>query len=224
MSYILEALKKAERQRRLGEVPTMGDPWGETTPRSRRPHWKWLLAGAVLLNSLLLIGVMVWRAPDPDLRAGHALPDTASSQSAAMDQPAPGEQLVSVQDTMTPTHEDVNALAARPAESNTVVSEAAGSGAVVVARQTGEPLVLTLPPTSAPFLADLPASFRDSLPKLTLTVHVYSAAPSMRFVFINDRRYQEGDRLREGPRLESIDRESILLSYQGQEFQLSGAW
>jgi len=64
-------------------------------------------------------------------------------------------------------------------------------------------------------LADQPA-----LANLHLDVHVYATQPSERFVYINMRRYREGATLAEGPVLERIRRDGVVLNYQGLRFVL----
>lgn len=59
MSYILEALKKAERERELGRVPGIGSPHETPPPRPPR-RWPWVLAGVLLLNALVVAGLW-WR-------------------------------------------------------------------------------------------------------------------------------------------------------------------
>jgi len=71
-----------------------------------------------------------------------------------------------------------------------------------------------------PALQDLPATFRDSAPKLRLEVLLYSDAPAERMVFINGRKYKEGDTVEGKAVVESIVRDGAVLSYQGQRFLL----
>ncbi|HEY3067719.1 MAG TPA: general secretion pathway protein GspB [Methylomirabilota bacterium] len=73
---------------------------------------------------------------------------------------------------------------------------------------------------TAPGLQDLPASFRESAPKLRLEVLLYSDAPAERMVFINGRKYREGDTVEGKAVVESIVRDGAVLSYQGQRYLL----
>lgn len=61
MSYILEALKKSEKERQRGTVP---DPMTahESVPREpqKRSLWPFLIAGALFINAIVLI---LWIAP-----------------------------------------------------------------------------------------------------------------------------------------------------------------
>jgi general secretion pathway protein B len=49
---------------------------------------------------------------------------------------------------------------------------------------------------------------------------VYSSTTSERFAFINSRKYTEGQSLTEGPLLEKITQDGVLLSYRGKRFIL----
>ena len=66
---------------------------------------------------------------------------------------------------------------------------------------------------------DLAAS-GTSLPELHLDIHVYSAKPAERFVFVNMRKYTEGQVLKEGPTLERITSEGAILNHQGLRYLL----
>jgi general secretion pathway protein B len=99
----------------------------------------------------------------------------------------------------------------------------------------GEPVTDEPPP--APAVAPQPAppsasatrlpSFQDlqlrgelSLAPMHIDIHVYSDVPSERFVFINMRKYKEGEKTPEGPVVERIDPSGAVLSHQGRRFLL----
>jgi general secretion pathway protein B len=78
----------------------------------------------------------------------------------------------------------------------------------------------TSPPGDAlPSADDLTA--RGGLPELHLDLHVYSNVPQQRFIFVNSRKYREGDALQEGPVVEQITARGAVLSHRGSRFQLS---
>ena len=66
---------------------------------------------------------------------------------------------------------------------------------------------------------DLAAS-GTALPDLHLDIHVYSAKPADRFVFVNMRKYTEGQALKEGPTLERITPDGAVLNQRGLRFLL----
>jgi general secretion pathway protein B len=59
-----------------------------------------------------------------------------------------------------------------------------------------------------------------SLPDMRLDIHVYSNNPGERFVFINMRKYTEGQATTEGPTVERITPDGAVLNNQGLRFVL----
>ena len=58
------------------------------------------------------------------------------------------------------------------------------------------------------------------MPELHVDIHVYSESPGDRFVFINMSKHNEGSRLSEGPLVEEITPEGVVLSMNGTTFLL----
>ncbi|TVR95691.1 MAG: hypothetical protein EA418_07260 [Wenzhouxiangellaceae bacterium] len=67
---------------------------------------------------------------------------------------------------------------------------------------------------------ELPLSIRRSMPELRLTIHVYSADESQRFVLVNGERFVVGDRLADGARLVDIRREGAVVDFRDYRFLL----
>lgn len=65
------------------------------------------------------------------------------------------------------------------------------------------------------------AALKTSIPPLHMDLHSYAADPSKRFVLINMRRLYEGQSLPEGPKVESINTDSAIISYNGKRFVLN---
>jgi general secretion pathway protein B len=85
-----------------------------------------------------------------------------------------------------------------------------------VAPDTGAPSTATLNLPSAAALA----AEGIAIPTLRLELHAYSERPRDRFVFINGRKYAEGDRLPEGPQLVAIEPTGAVLTHAGRRFLL----
>ena len=71
-----------------------------------------------------------------------------------------------------------------------------------------------------PSISEISLSGAQALPELHLDVHVYATKPGDRFVYINMRKYKEGAVLQEGPRVELIRRDGVVLNFQGVRFIL----
>ena len=70
-----------------------------------------------------------------------------------------------------------------------------------------------------PTRSDLVAS-GTALPELHLDIHVHSNNAAERFVFVNMRKYVEGQSLSEGPTVERITGEGVVLNQRGLRFLL----
>jgi general secretion pathway protein B len=70
-----------------------------------------------------------------------------------------------------------------------------------------------------PTIDELQASGR-TFPPLRLDIHSFTDKPAERFVFVNMRRYNEGMTLQEGPSVERITEEGVVLNQQGLRFLL----
>ncbi len=70
-----------------------------------------------------------------------------------------------------------------------------------------------------PTMNDLTAS-GTNLPELHLDIHVHSQNPGERFVFVNMRKYTEGQTLQEGPNVERITTDGVILNQRGLRFLL----
>ena len=76
----------------------------------------------------------------------------------------------------------------------------------------------------APSRAALPGAddmVARGMPELHLDLHVYSNVPKQRFIFVNSRKYVEGDTLQEGAVVEKITPDGAVLSFRGSRFKLS---
>jgi general secretion pathway protein B len=67
-------------------------------------------------------------------------------------------------------------------------------------------------------MSELPASIRDELPKIKITVHAYSSKPASRLVGYENRILREGDSLVAGLKIEEITPDGMILSYKGYRF------
>jgi general secretion pathway protein B len=69
-------------------------------------------------------------------------------------------------------------------------------------------------------LSELPLSVQQKLPSFGISVFLYSDDPASRMVKINNKMLREGDYLSEGLKLEEINQNSLILSYQNFRFRV----
>lgn len=71
-----------------------------------------------------------------------------------------------------------------------------------------------------PFLFELPAEFRHTVPALNINVFVYSEQPAQRFVMIDMVKYTVGDRIKESILLKEIRSDSFVVEYNNRTFRI----
>ncbi len=198
MSYILDALRKSERERVLGQVPTLSTAEVQFTDRRKRLWW-WIIP---VLAVVLIVGVYyVINSPAPNPESN--LTTTPSPSSPRPVGPEPGvPQKLTLSDGLK-GQQQIKAKAV-PDVGMKVHEESEPSEGV------GIPVDL----------AELPLEYRKQLPDLVLNVVSYSQDPKRRFVMIDLQMYREGQRVKAGPRLEQIQADGVVLSYAGRRFML----
>lgn len=90
--------------------------------------------------------------------------------------------------------------------------------AVSAVEPAAPPAATPAPAESLPGADEVTA--RGGLPALHLDLHVYANAPAQRFIFVNSRKYREGDTMQEGPQVEQITPDGAVLSFRGSRFKL----
>ena len=203
MSFILDALKKSETDRQQsGSAEFAGVP--TSSGEQRIPRWLWILGPLLVINLAVLLGLFlrpdINPAPTPVVTTEEPAPDTADF----------AEQ-VAVAKQNAPVREELSTTATEPAP--LPASSTTNTPSVVVA---SEPMNTVLLPT----IHEVLANGSITLPALHVDIHVYSEVPEDRFVFINMNKHNEGSRLAEGPLVEEITTDGVVLNQNGISFLL----
>jgi len=216
MSFILDALRKSEIERQRQSGPSMAE-----FPVARDDH---RLPVALIVIGLLLavnIAVVVYfmlrETGGPEAVTTNAEPAVAtqppppaaapaSQPSPAVSSPLESQSLAAEGDLEPPAvYYEAPATQAPGAPDPTLLPEA-GPGTAYGNAPPGD---------------DFPAvAAMTGLPELTVDLHVFTNDPAKRAVFINGRRYTQGARIAEGPMVEEITVDGVLLSYRGRRFVL----
>jgi general secretion pathway protein B len=236
VSFILDALRKSESQRRLDAVPgLMRVP--VAMPRDRLPVWAVGVIATLAVALVAAIGVG-WRnrvGPTPPTstvegpqtevppvaseppRTSVSVPERAGAGIEPSLATAARPPAVSPE---PPVQRE--AAASRPAPVGLPAPSAAARAAVPIdsgGPNTPPPSQARIEPSSLPSAEALRAS-GISIPALDLQLLVTSTTPARRLVVINGNRYREGERLREGPELVEISAAGAVLKQGGAEFLL----
>jgi general secretion pathway protein B len=200
MSFILDALKKSETDRQqAGSAEFAGVP--TSSGNQRAPRWLWILGILLVINLAVLLGLLMRPdvSPVPAATVEIEMPEPADAGNFAT-QVAEAKQ-------NAPAREESPLPASDPLPAPSTTS----APSVVVA---SEPMNTVLLPT----IHEVRADGRVTLPELHVDIHVYSEVPEDRFVFINMNKHNEGSRLVEGPLVEEITTDGVVLNQNGTLF------
>jgi general secretion pathway protein B len=220
MSFILDALKKSELERQRQTVPGLMDT---RLSARRRALPRWAIAlGVLLAINLLVLSYVLMR------KSAFAPQSAQASSRVKSDAPQPAAPAAAPEHfsplDAAPVYAPEIPVAAQADKPDVVDKRGVPTPAVRPTRQA-DPL-LSNEDTQAdnqevlPSISELSLSGAQALPDLHLDVHVYGTRAAERFVYINMRKYHEGSALQEGPIVERIRRDGVVLNYQGLRFIL----
>lgn len=250
MSFILDALKKSENERKRTIGPSLADA-PVRRHRGERPWWAFAVAGLLVVNLGVLL-IVLMRNDDgaqampaatlPAATAPAAVPPATSAPAAA---PAakPSAPPATTSPAVRSLAEEAGAYQDPWPEDGDIAFDPSGHPQLSAAANVppGPSIVRPIeapavaPLRSRPALESRAAAGNEtskevlpsagsliaagtSLPDLHLDIHVYSTNPAERFVFVNMRKYQEGQTLTEGPTIERITPEGAILNQQGLRY------
>lgn len=243
MSYILDALRKSEKERRRGEIPGVLSQQDAPYPaRKRRSLWPYLIAGALVINvAVLLIVFSPWQqksAPIPTAPPSPApetavvdksMPKTAadggSGQEAqglkkAPDLPPEKAQSPVPEKKKPPSRPEPPGRRTSAGEAQPNVP-AAGPPQQPEAHEDKAPQEI---PPAAPgrvySLTELPPALKQRVPALSLSLTVHSDDRAARLATVNGQTVREGQNLQGGVRVEEILTDSVIFTFQGYRFSV----
>ena len=238
MSYILEALKKSDRERKQGEIPDLHSEHalysGGGTKEHKSSIWKWLVVSVVLVLAAVIFYSGMQRNSGVLLEKIAALEDSVDQlqeQPVALigSEPVLQEETARPLQLVTPPVKESVAIAEEippPVIIEKTVIKAADLPRKLQVGATPPPPVLVekVAAESAeklPFLQDLPASIQQVLPELKLAGHVYAAEAASRMIIINNRICHEGDLIDKQLYLDQILWEGVVFRYQDIRFRMN---
>ncbi len=206
MSYILEALKKAQAERQLGSVPTIdaAPSYGSagTAPTNK-------LLWLALLVLALLLGLLLWR--QMEMRTPPLL------TPALVDAPVPQINPPTAQ-VHPPPAVPKAAEAARAASK--AVAEAPAKPRQVAAAKPQPPAPVAAPEPAVPALRELPEPIQRQIPAIAIGGYIYSKNPADRLLLIDKSLRREGDELAPGLVLEKLQPSAAVFNYRGYRYRV----
>ncbi|WP_278801889.1 general secretion pathway protein GspB [Marinobacter nauticus] len=240
MSYILDALRKSEAERRQGRAPDLGQPVQMVYRPKRKPVSAVVWVALALLVNAGVLAWLFWPERNAKIVTVKESPAVAQEQSEPVPdvpaaQPEPlaeteiadpvrvsgGQDLSQATGTGVVTEADDDAMSDEPG-----VNQQSWDEPVVIVPNRSESesspqsaLTERVPQGRVPHLVELPLSFQKSVPDLTFNSHIFASDPSASRVMINGHYLKPGDGF--GSLLvERITEDGVVLSKNGQFFRV----
>ncbi len=247
MSYILDALRRADSERERGSIPGLhAQPAAlvaaDEPSHSRLKRWLW----PVLALPVVLLGFQAWRMMAQESAPNMTQPSAAAPVPARPAAALPAAPINAPADSaaVAPREEATLPPAAPPAiaapSAETAAPPPKPLPAPRVATAPAAPTVKQQPKVQAttaakadapagtapsdnrvPSLNELPEDLRRQLPALTISGSSYSANPAHRMLIINGQVFHEGERPAAELVLEQIRPNVAVLSFRGQRYSLT---
>lgn len=205
MSYILEALKKAQAERELGSAPTIHAAPVHAAPvrsaASRKPLLIGLGTGA-LIAGVAAFAVLRQSAPPPVVVAAA---------------PAPQPRVIAAPPVVEapPAPKPVAVVKPKP--------KPGPERALPRARPEPAPAAASAPPPvedNAPPLSQLPEAIQREVPQIAVGGYIYSANPADRLLLIDKVLRREGEEVAPGLTLERLLPKAAVMNYRGYRYRL----
>ncbi len=229
MSYILDALRRADSERERGAVPTLHANQGpdllpdedDEGRRRNLPVLWWAVLALAVVVILLLAWQFVGRSPvavetplaqvDPSLSPPVATPPSPEPAAAPRSTPEPERgpgPAPAVPARATPQPEPSRPDTARAPSA----TRSAPPVAAAPSQAASAPQILTID--------QLPENIRRELPSLTVSGAMYSGNAASRMLILNGQVFREGDKVTPELVLEQIRLKSAVLGYKGYHYSI----
>jgi general secretion pathway protein B len=225
MSYILDALQRADAERERGHVPGLNSQ--RVPPASRKPvqvrrvrPWHVLLA--VLIGLGVVLALWWWQPPSAtpppaQVAAAPAAPPPASETPAPVQVPPRPEPVLPI--LAPPRPEPAAPAPARPAVAAAKAPAPAASAPASAPAATPAPAQAASNGPVRSF-AELSPEARAQLPAVNVNGVTYSKDAAVRMLIVNGKVVQEGQEIAPGLKLETIGQRSAVLNHQGLRYSI----
>jgi len=236
MSYILDALKKSEKERNRGTVPDILTVQEPIAYDRKKNILLSLIAVALLVNAAVLIW---WLTFSPEKKKAPGKSDAVREIVSGPLGTTPGNPAPFTDDATTPGRVETKTLredsqpqkaVSEPIKRN-VTQKTGEADRVYTATNTqakDSDLQSSRPKEEIPkpdqkkiyAFRELPEGIRKELPPLSLSIALYSNDPATRIARIDGQSLREGQDLAPGLTLEQIIEHGAILSYRNYRFRI----
>jgi len=228
MSYILDALRKSESERRQGRVPDLGQQVQLVHKPKKRSSTVALWIGIGLILNAVVLAAVFWQPPLTFTVTDQ--PEPASKSMPIESDPAPRPEAQSAAAPAPERETEPEPEPVRPVEPEPRANVAPSDTPVPKERPTiivpspalygqSQPTGETTTGSQVPHLLEMPLAFQRALPDLVFNSHIYASEPSSRRVMINSHYLKAGDSF-DGIRVQTITEDGVVLSKDGRSFRV----
>lgn len=214
MSYILDALKKAEENRRQDKSPDlMTVHEKQDTATKKRSPWPYILIAAILLNAAV---VAVWLIPRPSTKE-ETIPELIIEEKENHAVTQTNRKMVA-----SIPEKDVSAVSVDRVRTDKSEIPQTGQTATDVDETEINTSIDINADGKIPDINELPLSFKEDLPDIKISGHVFFETPSDRLIIVNGRPSREGDTVASGLQIEEITSSGVIFIYDDRRFSMKG--
>ncbi len=230
MSYILDALKKSDSERKQGDVPNLQTVHIPIELETKTPKILYGFISVLLLVLALMLGMII---SDNKTDIVFVKEESHVTEKADLDRSTSdvlkqkNQSNVVSQQTITNKKSQLTEPKPVPVQKNSSVKPSTPKEAhmasekkpaIVQQKQNLKKKTVNL--SEVPFLHEMPEYVQQSIPQMNFAGHVYSTDSKNRSVIINNHAMSEGDVLVEGLDVVEITPSGVVFSFQGELFRV----
>lgn len=228
MSYILEALKKAQAERQLGNAPTLHAPTLRAGTQAQQGVKKntWLMVAALgaMAAALAVLAVLLWRpaalpASSPAASPSESPAAVLAAAPAAL-QPEPSMSAPEATPAPLPLPAPVAALPPPVATTTTITAPARAVSAPAALPAAAAPAATATSVEPVLNLRELPEPIQRSIPPVVVGGYIYSKNAADRLLLVDKILRREGEEVAPGLLLEKLNPKEAVFNFKGYRYRV----
>jgi general secretion pathway protein B len=228
MSYILDALKKAEAERHQGVIPTLhAQPAAALSSDIGVPGTRNRLVLILIGMLLIALGGLAWLRPwqttaPVNVEASVPAPMPTPAAPAHIDTANAAPTIVAIAPDPVPAPATPAPAMAKPQPAAPVASTASGTrDNGLQAGKTAQTVINPPAVQQAASSNPAPTAIPGDIPSVSLGGYIYSDTPSERQLLVNKRLMHEGEEVMPGLVLEKMLPKAAVFNYRGYRYQVA---
>jgi len=214
MSYILDALKKSDQERKQGDVPNLQTVHVPVVPEQKSAWPMYTLILFLLMSLAFVIGVMISEKKEAVLisdmkQEGLPAPHVQNEVKVSEIRPVVEEKKIDpVKPEFVIVKEEI--AKASPRQEITPTMAVASESQSILDSEISE----------IAYLHELDGYQQQLIPEMNFAGHVYSSVATNRSVIINGRAMSEGESVMQGMTVEKITTNGVVFRFNGILFRV----